>query len=59
MGLHAEDVRENLLGFGIPVSLIWLVLPREICRDPAMQRLKKILADARKIIPPTINPSGS
>ncbi|MFA5268244.1 MAG: hypothetical protein WC379_09740 [Methanoregula sp.] len=27
---------------GIPVSLIWLVLPLEICRDRAMQRLKKI-----------------
>jgi hypothetical protein len=42
MGPHAENVREDLLCSGIPVSLIWLVLPLEICRDRAMQRLKKI-----------------
>jgi hypothetical protein len=42
MGPHAEAVRENLLGSGIPVSVIWLVLPLEICRDRAMQRPKKI-----------------
>jgi hypothetical protein len=42
MGPHAEDVRENLLCSGIPVSLIWLVLPLEICIARAMQRLKKI-----------------
>jgi hypothetical protein len=42
MGPHAENVREDLLCSGIPVSLIWLVLPLEICIARAMQRLKKI-----------------
>ena len=42
MGPHAEDVRENLLCCGIPVSVIWLVLPLEICIARAIQRLKKI-----------------
>ena len=42
MGPHAEEVRENLLCSGIPVSLIWLVLPLEICIARALQRHKKI-----------------
>jgi hypothetical protein len=42
MGPHAEDVRENLLCSGIPVSLIWLVLPLDTCKARALQRYKKI-----------------
>jgi len=42
MGPHAEEVRENLLGSGIPVSVIWLVLPLETCIARAEQRQKKI-----------------
>ncbi|MCK9580305.1 MAG: hypothetical protein M0Q92_07620 [Methanoregula sp.] len=42
MGPHAEDVRENLLCPGMPVSVIWLVLPLGTCRDRALQRKKKI-----------------
>jgi hypothetical protein len=36
MGPRVEDVRENLLCLKIPVTVIWLVLPLEICRDQAL-----------------------
>ena len=42
MGPHAEDVREDLLCSGIPVSVIWLVLPPGTCIARALQRKKKI-----------------
>ena len=42
MGSHVGEVRSNLLRSTIPVSVIWLVLPLDICIARASQRQKKI-----------------
>ena len=42
LGPHVEEVRENLLCSTIPVSVIWLVLPLDICITRALQRKKNI-----------------
>jgi hypothetical protein len=43
-GPHVDEVRENLVGSTIPVSVIWLVLPTDICITRALQRQKNIPA---------------
>lgn len=43
-GPHVEEVRENLLCSTIAVSIIWLVLPTDICITRALQRQKNIPA---------------
>ena len=42
LGPHVEEVRDNLLESTIPVSVIWIVLPLDTCRDRALQQQKKI-----------------
>lgn len=44
MGPHVEEVRDALQGSGIPVTVIWLVLPPGTCITRAMQRKKNIPA---------------
>ena len=44
MGPRIEEVRDNLLDSAIPVSVIWLVLPRDTCIARASRREKKIPA---------------
>jgi hypothetical protein len=41
---HVDEVREALLESGIPVTVIWLVLPPETCIARAVHRKKKIPA---------------
>lgn len=42
MGIHVEEVRDNLLCSTVPVSVIWLVLPLDTCIARASQRQKTI-----------------
>ena len=44
MGPHVDEVRDALRGSGIPVTIIWLLLPLDVCITRAMQRKKSVPA---------------
>jgi hypothetical protein len=43
-GPHADDVRDALRDSGIPVTIVWLVLPVETCITRALLRKKNVPA---------------